>query len=149
MIDNNKNRLFEVFRKVNNINESKLPDPELSEEDKNRIVNEFVDYVNEYIELNNNIPEIELVHDDQRAKEMKSFGGYIPSDFKIIIVIANRNLADALRTLAHELIHHKQNIEGRLKEDSGETGSNEENEANSLAGVILRNYGKIDSSIYE
>ncbi|MFW6242752.1 MAG: hypothetical protein ACOC2W_01180 [bacterium] len=143
MKDNSKQRLLEVFRKVNNLSES------LTIEDKNIIVGEFVDYVNDFIELNRNLPEIELIYDIEKAREMKSFGGYSPSDFSIIIVAANRNLADVLRTLAHELVHHKQNIEGRLKENSGDTGSDEENEANSLAGVILRNFGRKNPVIYE
>jgi hypothetical protein len=58
-------------------------------------------------------------------------------------------MADMLRTLAHELVHHKQNVEGRIYNDSGETGSEIENEANAKAGVILRNFGKQNSMIYE
>ena len=80
---------------------------------------------------------------------MRSFGGYIPSKKEIYIVIANRNLADILRTLAHELVHWKQDLEGRLNENSGQTGSDEENEANSIAGIVLRNYGKKNPIIYE
>lgn len=143
MIDS-RNRLFEIFRKVNNINESKL-----SISNKNDIINDFIKYVDEFITLNNNIPEVIISYDGNEAKEMKSFGGYIPSDFTIRIVAANRNLADVLRTLAHELVHHKQNIEGRLNQNSGNTGSDEENEANSLSGVILRNYGRKNPVIYE
>ena len=45
-----------------------------------------------------------------------------------------------MRTLAHELSHHKQDLEKRLKVDSGKTGSDIENEANAKAGEIMRKY---------
>jgi hypothetical protein len=52
--------------------------------------------------------------------------------------------------LAHELVHHKQNLEGRLKDavKDGEDGSPIENEANAKAGEIVRRYGKLNPSIY-
>ena len=94
--------------------------------------------------INNNLPKITLSNKSSDAVNLRSFGGYIPSKKEIYIVIANRNLADILRTLAHELVHWKQDLEGRLNENSGQTGSDEENEANSIAGIVLRNYGILE-----
>ena len=65
------------------------------------------------------------------------------------VYVKNRNMADILRTLAHELVHRKQDEDGRIDYESGETGSDIENEANAQAGVLLRDYGKIDNGIYE
>lgn len=72
--------------------------------------------------------------------EHPSFGGYIPDENAIEFSIDNRHPIDILRTLAHELVHCKQREDNRLKHDSGETGSDEENEANARAGVIMRNF---------
>jgi hypothetical protein len=47
-----------------------------------------------------------------------------------------------MRTLAHELVHYKQDIEDRLDDNSGATGSPEENEANAQAGVVMRDYSE-------
>jgi Zn-dependent peptidase ImmA (M78 family) len=58
-------------------------------------------------------------------------------------------MADILRTLAHELVHHKQNLDGRINYESGETGSDIENEANAKAGVLLRDFGKKNNEIYQ
>jgi hypothetical protein len=58
-------------------------------------------------------------------------------------------MADILRTLAHELVHRKQDEDGRLDITSGETGSEIENEANAQAGILLRNFGKTNKHIYE
>ena len=63
--------------------------------------------------------------------------------------IANRNLADVLRTLGHELTHHRQNELGLLYTQSGETGSPIEDEANVVAGILMREFGKKNELIYE
>jgi hypothetical protein len=73
----------------------------------------------------------------------------MPSEQKIIAVVNNRNMADILRTVAHEMVHHMQNLDNRLTPKSGEDGSPDENEANSLAGVIMREFGRNNPHIYE
>ena len=95
------------------------------------------------------VPKIVFTTDNKWAKQMRSFGQYDPTDKLIIVYVENRNMADILRTLCHELVHHKQNEEGRINIDSGKTGSDIENEANAIAGVLLREYGKVNSMIYE
>ncbi|MFN9955946.1 MAG: hypothetical protein ACK55I_22850, partial [bacterium] len=57
--------------------------------------------------------------------------------------------ADILRTLGHELVHHRQNELGMLTMTSGETGSEIENEANVKAGIMMRDFGKTHEEIYE
>jgi hypothetical protein len=94
-------------------------------------------------------PHIQLVNDVEWARGRKSFGEYIPSKKHVYVYVGNRNLADILRTLCHELVHHKQNEMGMLKTMSGKTGSPTENQANSLAGIVLREYGKMNQMIYE
>lgn len=42
---------------------------------------------------------------------------YNPNDNTITVYIYNRWLKDVLRSIAHELIHHYQNLENRLKSD--------------------------------
>jgi hypothetical protein len=107
----------------------------------------FIDYV--CLHLGIKCPDVKLVNDKKKAKEHKSFGGYNPSEKTIEVNVAGRHKADVMRTLAHELVHHKQDIEKRLNLHSGETGSDIENEANAQAGVIMRNYAKINPNIFE
>lgn len=73
-----------------------------------------------------------------------SFGGYVPSQKVIRISTKNRHPMDALRTIAHELVHHKQNEDGKLSDptEAGKTGSDIENEANAVAGQIMRHWAK-------
>jgi hypothetical protein len=94
------------------------------------------------------IPEIEYITDPNFPGEMHSFGGYNPTDKTIATVIVNRNLADILRTLAHELVHHCQNEKYGITAEDGKTGSDVENEANAVAGQIMREYGKRNPDIY-
>ena len=139
-----KERLFEMMKKVNSLNESLLPS-----EEKVGIIGRFVDFVDEKLELGNDMPKIRLSHDPEEAATMKSFGKYTPDTNELRVVAVNRNLADILRTLAHELVHHKQRKDNRLDPDSSKTGSEIENEANALAGVFMREYGQKNPIIFE
>ena len=80
-----------------------------------------------------------------------SFGGYNPSTNEISVSTKGRHPMDIYRTLAHEMIHHKQNLEGRIKDvaKEGSTGSDIENEANAHAGVIMRNYAKANPKAFK
>jgi hypothetical protein len=74
--------------------------------------------------------------------EQPSFGMYAPDDNFLAVALSNRHPVDILRTVAHELVHFKQNMNGELTPDSGETGSPHENQAHEIAGVIMRNFNK-------
>ena len=74
--------------------------------------------------------------------EQPTFGKYDDGEQIIYLAIENRHALDILRTLAHELIHFKQNTEHRLDHNSGGTGSEIENEANAQAAIIMRHFNK-------
>jgi hypothetical protein len=74
--------------------------------------------------------------------DQPTFGKYDYENNVLHVALGNRHPNDILRTVAHELVHHKQGTEYRLDNNSGETGSGEENEANALAGVIMRHFNK-------
>ncbi len=90
-----------------------------------------------------------LSYNNDDARSMHSFGSFNPNNDKIWLYVKNRNMADLLRTLAHELVHRKQAEDGRLELNSGETGSEIENEANAQAGILLRKFGKQNEEIYQ
>jgi hypothetical protein len=80
-------------------------------------------------------PKIKLVGDTKTT----ALGYFDPETQDIVVSVKDRHQMDIMRTLAHELVHRKQN---EARELNGETGSPDENEANSLAGVLLRWWGK-------
>ena len=67
----------------------------------------------------------------------KSLGGFNPQTKEIYVVpTENRLTADICRTIAHELVHRKQDEMGLLKDPikDGQDGSPIENQANAVAG---------------
>lgn len=107
----------------------------------------FIDYSCDKL----GIEEKPTIHyKDDKGEGQPSFGGYAPADKKLYVYTKNRHPMDIFRTVAHELVHHKQNLDGRLGKDvakEGSTGSKIENEANSEAGVVMRYFGK-DNPFY-
>jgi hypothetical protein len=124
---------------------------ELCEEPVNdgtdEIVRDFVDFAGDRLGLER-APKIKLIRDPKQAAERKSFGGYMPGG-GIEINIGNRHIMDVLRTLAHEMVHHKQDVAGELNDRSGEDGSPQENEANAKAAVIMRLWAKMNPELFQ
>lgn len=95
------------------------------------------------------LPHIRFIADKSWVEERRSFGEYNPNENTAYVYYVGRNTADVFRSLAHELVHHRQMELDMIDQFSGETGSDIENEANALAGIIMREYGKLNPSIYE
>lgn len=76
------------------------------------------------------------------SPEQPTFGQYVNAKHVLYVGLANRHPNDILRTLAHELVHYKQDTEHQLNDLSGETGSPEENQAHAVAGVVMRHFNK-------
>jgi hypothetical protein len=74
-----------------------------------------------------------------------SFGSYTPSDESIIVAVEGRHTSDILRTLGHELVHHKQLSEG----DNSMTLELLEYEANAVAGMLMRDYNKLHPEMFD
>ena len=118
-------------------------------ESETATIGEFIKFSIKNLEIQNPPRNLSLSYDTNKAKEMRSFGYFDPNNNKIWVYCANRNIADILRTLAHELVHRKQDEDGRISYESGKTGSDIENEANARAGVLLRDFGKQHEEIYQ
>jgi len=100
----------------------------------------FIPLAMHYIELDS-LPEMEFlstVDDD----EQPTFGRFDNNKNKLTVALMNRHPNDILRTLAHELVHYKQSVEHELNNDSGQTGSPEENQAHQIAGIVMRHFNK-------
>lgn len=99
----------------------------------------FVDFASNELGIKS-LPKIKIQNDNP-----SSFGGYNPATKELLTTTKNRHPMDIFRTVAHELIHHKQNEDGKIGMDiaqEGSDGSDIENEANSMAGVIMRKWAK-------
>lgn len=113
----------------------------------NLILDKFVEFVASEIDLKE-LPEINFFTDTARSVKHSSFGGY--GNRSINITVVNRHIMDVLRTLAHELVHFKQDMEGRIiSPDDGKDGSDIENEANAQAAVVMRKWGKMHPGMFK
>jgi hypothetical protein len=108
--------------------------------DKQQRIKEFALWAIKLLEIEQ-APKIKLVSDSGTS----ALGYFDPETQNIVVTVKDRHQMDIMRTLAHELVHRKQN---EARELNGETGSPDENEANSLAGVLLRWWGKKNPDQY-
>jgi len=108
---------------------------------------DFVKVCQRHLKLTD-LPKIDLTND--KSKTTTYAHNDIAND-EIVVYMGNRSLGDVMRSLAHELVHYEQKQNGKLKHDGsdGVTGSPIENEANAVAGVIMREYGQNNPHIFE
>lgn len=95
------------------------------------------------------LPDIKFIADKSWVEDKRSFGEYSPHDNTAYVYYPNRCTADVFRSLAHELTHHRQHELNMIEHGAGDTGSDIENDANAMAGIILRDYGKLTPAIYD
>jgi hypothetical protein len=93
------------------------------------------------------LPDIDLQDGNEVSVKHKSFGGY--GNKHITVTLSNRHIMDVCRTLAHELVHYRQDLNNELTQDSGNDGSPHENEANAQAAVIMRKWGKMHPNLFK
>lgn len=126
-----------------NLNESLIKN---NENDAKKIA-DFVNFTKKFLEIDDDV-KVALAF--SRTSDLKTTA-YYDLNGLVKVYVKDRALVDVMRSIAHELVHHKQNLEGRIKDTAkdGDDGSLIENEANSIAGVIIRKYGKLYPEIYE
>jgi hypothetical protein len=111
----------------------------------NAILKRFIVFLKRELTLTIDIPYI-LIDDPDFSKKNGAFG-MMNSDGIVYISIINRHPLDILRTVAHEYVHYKQSIRGKIMNPN--PGSPSENEANAKAGEIMRKYGKLHPELFD
>ena len=109
------------------------------------LVKDFVRFTKIKLNIRNDIP-VELIYDLEFSRKYSSFACIMTDSKQIYVSVINRHPVDILRSLAHEMVHYKQMIDGQNIQ--GHTGSRHENEANAKAGVVLRDYGKMHPELF-
>ena len=102
-------------------------------------IHEFCDWCCEKLGINT--PPLHL----KPANDASALGYTNMDDGSVTIVVGDRHQMDIMRTLAHELVHCKQ-MESYTPD--GATGSDDENEANAMAGVLMREWGQQNPDLY-
>ena len=117
------------------------------EDNKKEKITEFVKFVKKELGIQK-CPTIVL---QNGRGELKTTANYDYSKKNKIIRInaKNRSLVDVMRSIAHEMVHHKQYEDGRLNVPPPDIGGEIEDEANAKAGQYIKLYSKIDETIYD
>lgn len=116
-------------------------------EHKKKKLNEFVRFVKDYLELKHT-PKIIIQNGRYNLKTTANYD-YTKEDKVININGKNRALVDVMRSIGHELVHHKQYEDGKLKVKPADIGSEIENEANAIAGILIKTFALKDDTIYD
>ena len=88
-----------------------------------QLTEEFLRFFAEQKSLDlDNMPMVNFVMDEKYAKDPFGMTGYYsPEQSQIYVFVPGRHYKDIMRTVAHECIHHMQNLRGDLVE-MGEMG---------------------------
>jgi hypothetical protein len=124
-------------------------DEYLSEDDVNQsVLRDFIRYTVQEIGLQR-LPKIHVHNDSDWSEQEHSFGRFEPETNDLHINMWDRHIMDVLRTTAHELAHARQHEIESLGPDAGETGSDMENEAHAVAGIIMRKWAKLHPDMFD
>lgn len=115
---------------------------------KVELAREFVSWAIQKLDITGT-PKIKYSNNKDNVRQKHTFGTTVPSG-DIWVYVGERNTADILRTLCHELVHFKQFEDGTAIETMDQDQTQRiEDEANALAGRMMREYGKHNVEIYE
>ena len=111
------------------------------------IVDDFIEFGKNELSLGDGF-NVRLTDDND---ELETLASYNMSDNEITVLQKNRAVPDIIRSIAHEMVHHKQNELGDLRgnPEEGEDGSPWEDQANAKAGELVRMFGREYPEIYD
>lgn len=120
-------------------------------EDKKHLEN-FVDFVIKELNIENPV-NIKYQTDKDGIKTTAVYRYMDGEDeefeqSEVKVYTKERALQDIMRSVAHELVHHQQNEDGKLEGKISNVGGPIEDEANAVAGELLKKYGINHPEIY-
>ena len=116
-------------------------------DNKKKKLNEFTKFVVKELGIKNS-PTIAILGKRDGLKTTASYD-YGKENKVVKIYGNNRLMVDVMRSIAHELTHHKQWEDGKLKVRPPDIGGPIEDEANAKAGQFIKLFAKKDPSIYD
>jgi Zn-dependent peptidase ImmA (M78 family) len=117
-------------------------------DDNKKKLNEFVKFVKGELKIKD-LPTIVIKNNRDGLKTTANYD-YTKENKIVKVCSKNRAVVDVMRSLAHELVHHKQWEDGRLDGPKPpDIGGEIEDEANAKAGQFIKMYAKVDETIYD
>lgn len=109
-------------------------------------IKSLTQFMDENLELRP-LPKVKFVDDEANAsKVLGKTAYYDPQNCAITLYITDRHPKDILRSFAHEMIHHMQNMQGRLGNIGTQNVNQDDNlkgleeEAYQLGNILLRSW---------
>ena len=118
----------------------------LNDQQKEKLT-EFVKFVKGELKLKSN-PKVVVQNGRKDLKTTANYD-YTQSEKIIKVNAKNRMLVDVMRSVAHELVHHKQYEDGRLEVKPPDIGGEIEDEANAKAGQFIKMFAQKDQTVYD
>lgn len=119
----------------------------LNDDNKKKLA-DFVKFIKKELNIKD-VPTISIQNNRDGLKTTANYD-YTKENKIVKVCSKNRALVDVMRSLAHELVHHKQWEDGRLNGPKPpDIGGEIEDEANAKAGQFIKMYSKIDDTIYD
>jgi len=118
----------------------------LIEEQQKQRIDHFIDFAMNHLGLERR-PNVNLLSSREPGMTTASYD-LNSGDMKVLC--GKRAVFDVCRSIAHEMVHQKQHQEiDDPSQLDGDTGSPHENEANAVAGQLIRLYGKENPEFYD
>lgn len=106
-----------------------------------QVISDFVKFVAEKLRMDE-LPKVKLAPPGFSVSH-KTFGVYFPDAESFTVEVHGRNIVDVLRTVAHELVHHRQ-----MEVNSPKSRTELEIEATSAAGMLVKIYCEKRPNLY-
>ena len=143
-------KLLEVLKLNSEPFSIKIEDGLEFSENKVQVTKEFIKFCCDELGISGNFKCI-LCHDREK-NGVKTTAFYRDKDKLVCVYAKNRMLGDVMRSVAHELVHKKQYEEDRIELPVQDVGGIIEDEANAIAGQIVKKFIKTKengSSLFE
>lgn len=90
-----------------------------------------------------------MLTQDKSGHGIKTLAHFDNTKGNCCVYTKGRNLADIFRSIAHELVHKSQFENDKIKEPVQDIGGPVEDEANAVAGQIVKEFGYKNPEIFE
>jgi len=120
---------------------------EFLDDNKKEKLCEFARFIKKELDIKH-VPTIAILNKREHLKTTANYD-YAKKNKIIKVYGKNRMLVDIMRSMAHEMTHHKQFEDGKLKVKPPDIGGPIEDEANAKAGQFIKMFAEIDPTIYE
>jgi len=117
---------------------------------KREILAKFCIYCMDELGMDSDVSTTIYIENERGNNGIQTTAFYNPSNDDVKVYGKNRALVDICRSIAHELVHMTQRVRGLLNKPTKNIGGFHEDEANAVAGQIIKMFAKdVSREIYE